>query len=72
VNGSFLYIADGPEGLQVLDLSVPAKPAVVATHKTATAARDVAVSDSLVFLLVAARDAARQDDGEVVILRQKP
>jgi hypothetical protein len=70
VKRSFVYMADGPEGLRVFDLSVPSKPAVVGTHKTATPARDVAVSDTLVFLLVTARDASRQDDGEVLIFRE--
>jgi hypothetical protein len=71
VKGSLVYMADGPEGLRVFDLSAPSKPAIAGVHKTATPARDVAVSDTLVFLLVSARDGSRQDDGEVLILRER-
>ena len=50
------------EGLQVVDLSDPANPAVVGTFKTTAPARDVAVSGSLV--LVASGPA------EILILRR--
>ena len=71
VKGSLVYVADGPDGLRVLDLADPSQPALAGTHKTTTPARDVAVSDTLVFLLVGGRDGSRQDDGEVLILRER-
>ena len=57
------YVADGREGLQVVDLSTPSAPRIVASYKTARPARDVAVADSLVFVSVG---------NEVLILRQTP
>ena len=62
--GKLAYVADGREGLQVLDLSDPSNPRIVGAYKTASSARDVAVSESLVFVVLAS--------GEVLILRQAP
>jgi len=51
LNGSLVYVADGREGLQVVDLSTPSMPRVVGTYKTPNPARDVAAADSLVFVV---------------------
>ena len=64
LRGKLAYVADGREGLQVLDLSNPSEPRIAGTYKTASPARDVAVSESLVFVVLAS--------GEVLILRQAP
>jgi hypothetical protein len=61
LKGSLAYIADGPEGLQVVDLADPAAPKIVASSKTTAPARDVAVADSFVYVGLVT--------GEVVILR---
>ena len=66
LRGQYAYLADGAAGLQVVDLSTPSKPTIVATYKTAEAAKDVALSDSLIFVVVGNREGA----GEVIILRQ--
>jgi hypothetical protein len=58
------YVADGREGLQVVDLSTPSTLRIVGSYKTAGPARDVAVADSLVFIVVG--------NEEVLILRQTP
>jgi hypothetical protein len=46
-----------------VDLSTPSKPSIVGAYKTATPARDVAVADSLILVVVGS---------EVLILRQTP
>jgi hypothetical protein len=45
--GKVAYVADGREGVQVVDLSVPAKPTIVGTVKTPVPVRDVAIEGSL-------------------------
>jgi hypothetical protein len=74
LNGSRVYVADGRDGLQVVDLSTPKSPRLVGSYKTSTPARDVAVTDSLVFVVVgAAAETPREfKDQEVLILRQAP
>jgi hypothetical protein len=64
--GQLAYVTDGREGLQVIDLRDPAKPAFVANFKTALPARDVAVGDSLVLLAVG----MGEGNEEIVVLRQ--
>lgn len=69
------FIADNAEGVQVVDLSTPSTPRIVATYKTAKPAIDVAISDSLVFVVVGHRwnETRRRFEGEeVLILRQNP
>jgi hypothetical protein len=63
IRGTRAYVADGPGGLQVLDLSTPSTPAIVGGYQTSMPARDVAVTDALVLVVTA--------DG-VLILRPKP
>jgi hypothetical protein len=72
VKAPLVYVADGPDGLQVLDVSAPSKATVVGTYKTDMPARDVAVSDSLVFLVLGPlrTGSAPKDDGDLLILRQ--
>jgi hypothetical protein len=74
VKGSLVYVADGPEGVRVLDVSTPAKPAVVATYKTPKGARDVAVTDSHVFVVIGGggvRAGAPPDEhGDILVLQQ--
>ena len=62
LKGTLAYVADGKEGLHVVDLSTPSAPRTVGSYKTAAPARDVAVADSLVFVVVG--------NQEVLILRQ--
>ena len=74
LNGRLAYVADSGEGLQVVDLSTPSKPTVVGAFKTASPARDVAVADSLVFVVVGSAAGGPREfkDQEVLILRQTP
>jgi hypothetical protein len=83
LNGTLAYIADGQEGLQVVDLSVPSKPTIVATYNPGTPVRDVAIAESLVYLIVGelpqvlrSRLGATLEklsfEGNVMILRQTP
>jgi hypothetical protein len=62
LQGVRLYVADGPAGLQVLDLTTPSTPTIIGAHKTQMGARDVAVADALVFVVVGGE--------QVLILRQ--
>jgi hypothetical protein len=50
VSGSYAYVADGPTGLRVIDVSNPQNPVEVGSYDTPTAARGVAVSGSLVYV----------------------
>jgi hypothetical protein len=62
LKGTLAYVADGAEGLHLVDLSTPSAPRTVGSYKTAAPARDVAVADSLVFVVVG--------NQEVLILRR--
>ena len=66
------YVPDLSDGMQVVDLSTPATPRVVATYKTATPVRDVAVAHSLVYVVVGppAQGNIPAGGGEVLILRE--
>jgi hypothetical protein len=71
LHGSRAFVADWREGLQVVDLSNPKAPRIVASHKTAAPVRDVAVTDSHVFLVVGAPSETPREykDQEVLILK---
>jgi len=64
--GKFAYVADGVEGLQVVDLSAPTAPKIVGSFKTPAPARDVAVDNGIVYVVVG----AREEPGEVLVLKQ--
>lgn len=58
LQGTSLYVADGPAGLLVVDLSSPATPRVAGGLKLSGPARDVAVAGDLVFVVVGADQVA--------------
>ena len=62
IRGSMVYVADGPGGLQVVDVSQPSTPRIAGAYKMQQPAGDIAVADSLVFVV--------ERGGDVVILRQ--
>jgi hypothetical protein len=66
--GQHAYIADGREGITIVDLSTPTAPQLLGNIKTPQPARDVAVSESLIRVAVGAGD----DEGEVVVFRRTP
>lgn len=68
LKGKLAYVADGREGLEVVDLTTPSKPILAGSYQTPRPARDVAVTDSLVFVVMG----SGEEDGEVLILRQTP
>jgi hypothetical protein len=73
LRGSLAYVAAAAEGLQVVDLSTPAKPKIVAAYKTPLPARDVWIAeDGLVFVAMGKIATRYQGDGEVMILRRNP
>ena len=66
-------MADGDEGLQVVDLSDPLQTQIVGAYKTTSPVRDVAVAGRLVFLAVGALPtgvARSKGGGDIVILRR--
>ncbi len=73
IEGTLAYVADGPAGLSVVDLSMPSAPRVVGTYGTRNSARDVAVADAAVLVLdgTIRRGSHSQDDGDVIVLRQR-
>jgi hypothetical protein len=60
--GTRAYTAAGPAGVQVIDLSMPSMPRVIASYPTMSPAVDVAVDNSLLLVALA--------KGEVIILRK--
>jgi hypothetical protein len=66
IKGKLAYVADSVEGLQVVDLSTPSTPKIVGSFKTPAPARDVAVDNGIVYVVVG----AREEPGEVIVLRQ--
>jgi hypothetical protein len=66
LKGKFAYVADGVEGLQVVDLSTPSAPKIIGSFKTPLPARDVAVDNGLIYVVIG----AREEPGEVLVLRQ--
>jgi hypothetical protein len=73
VTDRMAYVADGPEGLQVVDLANPAAPRIAGGHKTPFPARDVAVKGPLVLVVVAQPSAAETppSEGSLIILRPR-
>jgi hypothetical protein len=71
LSGRIAYVADGREGLQVVDLSTPSMPRLVGGYKTANPARDVAVANGHVFVATGV-GGEEVSHGEVLILRQTP
>lgn len=67
LEGRRAFVADGREGLQVVDLSTPSKPAIVGAFKTPAPARDVAVTDTHVFVATGS-----DEEGEILILARRP
>ncbi len=49
-SGNYLYVADGPAGLQVVDVSNPKKPKVVGSLVTGTYASSIAVSGNYAYV----------------------
>jgi hypothetical protein len=73
LRGSTAYVADGPGGLQVVDLSTPSTPSLIGTYATPDTARDVALADSLVYVVIGPPPTGNipGGGGEVLILRQQ-
>lgn len=75
-DGSLAYVAGGSEGLQIVDLSDPARPKMIAFHRTVGPARDVAAAGQLVFVVVGETGTAPQESNAdarqagVVVLRR--
>ena len=65
LDGARGYLADGREGVQIVDLSNPSSPTLVGSIKTAAPARDVAVGGGLVVVAVG----MGEGNEEVVVLR---
>jgi hypothetical protein len=65
LDGARGYVADGREGVQIVDLSNPSSPALVSSIKTSLPARDVAVGGGLVVAAVG----MGEGNEEVVVLR---
>jgi len=65
---STAYVADGREGLQVVDLSTPSAPRLIRSFATAQPARDVAIDGALIALSIGQPEGG----GDVLILREGP
>lgn len=74
LSGSVAYVADGDEGVQLVDLTTPSKPTPIGALKTAAPARDVAVAGSTIFVVVGspAEEPREFKEQEVLIFRAAP
>jgi hypothetical protein len=70
MSGRLAYVADGPSGVHVVDLTTPSEPAIVDTSATSRPARDVAVAASHIFVAVGEHEG--DEAGGVVILKWTP
>lgn len=73
VKGSLVYVADGEEGLQILDISAPSKMRVAGTFKTPKPARDVAVGDSVIAVVAGEiyQGSRSHTEGDVLLLQAR-
>jgi hypothetical protein len=72
LEGSMAYLADGKEGLLVMDLTNLEEPQIAGTYPTAQPVRDVAITEDVVLLVVGALPTGisrSQGGGEVLVLR---
>ena len=69
------YVADNAEGIQAVDVTAPSKPRIVGSYKTAKPAIDLALVDSLLYVVAgrSMNEMTRRFEGdELVILRRTP
>ena len=66
LDGTRGYVADGREGVQIVDLSNPSSPALVGGVKTSLPARDVAVGGGLVVAVVGMPDDGARPASQLV------
>ena len=74
LDGPLAYVADGLQGVLVIDLTAPDAPRVAASHQPAQPVRDVAVSGDLVVLAVGPLPTGIRRSvggGEVLVLRRR-
>ena len=74
LDGPLAYVADGLQGVLVIDLTAPDAPRVAGSHQPAQPVRDVAVSGDLVVLAVGPLPTGIRRSvggGEVLVLRRQ-
>ena len=74
LDGPLAYVADGLEGMLVVDLTAPGAPRIGGGHQPAAPVRDVAVSGDLVLLAVGPLPTGIRRSvggGEVLVLRRQ-
>ena len=74
LDGALAYVADGPQGLLVVDLTDPGAPRVAGRHDPLQPTRDVAVSGDLVLLATGPPPTGirrSSGGGEVQVLRRR-
>ena len=69
--GSLVYVADTQAGITLVDISTPSSPTAAGSFRTDAPSRDIAATDTHVFVVVGA---GRRQEGqtEVQILRRSP
>lgn len=70
VLGQLAYVADGPAGLSVVDLSMPEMPKLAGSYATRHLARDVALGNGVVLIIdgTVQRGSHTHEDGDVIVL----
>ena len=69
MTGSLVYVADTEAGVTIVDISTPSAPTAAGTFPTDAPARDIAASDTHVFVVVGAGE-RQEGETEVQILRK--
>ncbi len=69
MSGSHVFVADTQAGVTIVDISTPAAPTAAGTFATDAPARDIAASDTHVFVVVGAGE-RQEGETEVLILSQ--
>ena len=67
--GSLVYVADAEAGITIVDISTPSAPTAAGRYRTDAPARDIAATDTHVFVVVGAGE-RQEGNTEVQILRR--
>jgi hypothetical protein len=67
MSGSYVFVADTQAGVTIVDISTPSAPTAAGTFLTDAPARDIAATDTHVFVVVGAGE-RQEGETEVQIL----
>ncbi|MEE2778477.1 MAG: hypothetical protein VYE73_17130 [Acidobacteriota bacterium] len=71
VEGALVFVADGVEGVLIVDVGSPESPRKVGTHPTSAPVRDLAVGPSLLFVVEGQSEYEGEDRNLTILRRDK-